>query len=129
LGAEFLPDVLLGALRELTDLPDRARHVLDDLGELVRAEHEHSEDDDRHQLERAYVIEHLKLLAMPSVRGPRWSSWSSVVRAASTVPGRPRRPVPSRRARGVRTPGHGVVSRRRSRAPGTPSAPRRSAPG
>src|SRR5690606_32913410 len=59
LRAEFLADVLLGALRELADLADRARHVLDDLGELVRAEHEHGEDDERHQLERTYVIEHL----------------------------------------------------------------------
>ena len=36
------------------------RDVLDDLGQLVRAEDEHGEDHERHQLERSYVIEHLE---------------------------------------------------------------------
>src|SRR5206468_621805 len=73
LRAQFAADVLLGALRELTDLADRPCDVLDELRELVRTEDEHGKDNERHQLERSYVIEHLKLLAMSSVLGPRWS--------------------------------------------------------
>src|SRR3954466_8991972 len=96
LRAELRADVLLGALRELADLAHGPHDVLDDLRELVRTEDEHGEDNERDQLERSYVIEHLKLLAMSSVLGPRWSVRSSVVRAGSTVPAVPVRPVLSR---------------------------------
>jgi hypothetical protein len=87
-GPSSSPDVRLGALRELADLADGAGDVLDHLRELFRTEDEHGEDNERHQLERSYVIEHLKLLAMSSVLalgilpwsgpGPRYPSIPSV---------------------------------------------------
>ena len=75
----------------------KPRDVLDHLGQLLRAEDEHGEDDERDQLEGSYVIEHLAAPRSPAaVRG------SEAARARSTVPGHVaavvgRRPEPAPR--------------------------------
>lgn len=71
LRAELGPDVLLGALGEGAHLADHVRDVLDQLGQLVRAEDEHGEDHEGAQLHGPYVSEHplllvFSLLAVPA---------------------------------------------------------------